>query len=128
MRTLAKGENASLSRSIDASKLTVTTTHTVKEDRDTDVRTELTWTFDFSKCSQEQILELAERSIRIRKQADWRKDKDKNDAAKWDRVTFDVAAELAERRTADPMQRAAKALEGLSPAQVAELLARFNQE
>ena len=128
MRTLAKGENASLSRSISVEQMAVTTTHTVKEDRDTDVRTELTWTFDFSKCSQEQILELAERSIRIRKQADWRKAKDKSDATKWDKVTFDVAAELSERRTADPMQRAAKALEGLSPDQVAELLAQYAQE
>ena len=125
MRTLAKGENASLARSINADTQTVTTTHTVKENKDTDVRTELTWSFDFSKCTPEQILELAERSIRIRKQADWRADKDKGDASKWDKVTFDVAAELAERRTADPMARAEKALAGLTPDQIAELVSRM---
>ena len=129
MRTLAKGENASLSCKINEEAKTVTTTHTVKEDKETDVRTELTWTFDFSKCTVAQLLTLAERSIRIRKQADWRRAKDKKDATKWHNVTFDVAAELEEsRKTVDPVTKAERALAALSPEQREAILAALAEK
>lgn len=123
MRTLTKDENASLSRQINSEAKTVKVTHTVKESRDTDVRTELTWTFDFSKCSHAQILDLAERTIRIRMQAEWRKDKNKRDETKWDKVTFDVSAILAEqRKVKSDTEKADALLSRLTPEQIAALL------
>jgi hypothetical protein len=128
MRTIARGENANMSHHVDAEKSLVTVTHTVKENRETDVRTELTWKFDFSNCSQAQILELAERAVRIRKQAEWRKSDDRDNEEKWDNVVFDVAEEITEtRRVSSPMERANKLLDKLTQEQIEELLSKHTK-
>lgn len=121
MRQLTKDENAALSLKINDMQATVV--HTVKENRATDVRTELTWTFDFANASQEQILKLATRTICITQQARWRKAADRMDAEKWDNATFDVAALLAEtRQAAEPKTKALNALQRLSDAERVEIM------
>lgn len=114
-------EKPTLNTVIDGKK--VVTTHTVKPDNESRARFNLKWTFDFAKCSQEQILELAEKSIRIRMQAAWRKATDKMDGDKWNDVTFDVADVLSEaRKKADPFEKVMKAAGNLSASERAALL------
>ena len=106
MRKLTKDEKANLSLTVDEKTKVSTVVHTVKENRTTDVRTELKWHFDFTGVTFKQLLEIATRWVCIKMQADWRKAADRMKAEKWDNVTFKVVDILAERRRqADPKTR-----------------------
>jgi hypothetical protein len=107
----------------------VLVSHTVKESQADDVRFQLGWTFDFSKTSREDVLKLATRTICIKKQAEWRKAKNRMDAKIWDNVTFMVDEVLAEgRKSADPVTRAKGALSKLTKAERAVLIADMAEE
>lgn len=99
-----------------------TVSHTVKENKDSPERYGLVWNFDFSKCTEEQIIGLAATTVRIMKQGDWRRDAKRMDAEKWHDVTFDVAAEITGRRkSTSSAEKVAKQAAKLSYAEKEEL-------
>lgn len=123
LRSLTKDEQATISMVAEEATKRCVVSHTVKESKDDDIRYQLSWTFDFSNTSYDDVLKLATRTICIKKQAEWRKSKDRMDAAKWDNVTFMVDEVLAEtRKSADPLTRAKSALNKLGAAERKALL------
>lgn len=123
MRKLTKDETSNKSIAVNVEKKVGKVTHTVKPSAKDDTRYELIWNMDFSKCTDEQILGLATRSITIMKQNDWRRDDKRTDARKWHNVTFDVAAEMSGRRqAADPAQKVVTQASKLDADQRAELI------
>ena len=127
MEQLSADEKATVSTTIEGNAATVR--HTVKADGERDTpRFNLTWLLDFSNCTEEQILDWAATSVRIALQGRWRKAPDRMDEEKWDNVTFDVAAVMAERSTADPATKARNAIAKLSPEQKAALLAELEAQ
>lgn len=124
MRKLSSTDQAT--RSIKADGEKVVCIHTVKPDRESPTRYELTWTFDFSNVSQEELLQLAGRTVLITQQAAWRAlptDKERLDADKVDNVTYSVRDMLdAGRRQADPKAKVVNAAAKMSDAERAELI------
>lgn len=121
IKAITKDETARRDFKVDGKRVKVV--HTVRPDRDSDNRFNLTWTLDFGKVSDADVLELAARTITIRLQADWRKAKNKMDEKVWDHTGFDVAAILAEaRQTADPLTKATRQIEKMSADEKAALL------
>ena len=128
LKALTKDEQATISMTANADTSTCVVSHTVKESGDADIRYQLSWTFDFSNTSREDVLKLATRTICIKKQAEWRKAKDRMDGEKWDGVTFKVDEVLAEtRKSADPVTRAKSALNKLSEAERMALLEEWTK-
>ena len=84
---------------------------------------------DFSACTQEQILDLAERSVVISWQGKLRKSKDAADWAATE-ANIDAAEYLRTERPTDPVADARRALKRLSPEMLKlikdELAARSN--
>jgi hypothetical protein len=104
----------------------VKTTHTVKPNKDSSNRYNLNWSFDFEGLGQDEILKLAEKSVRIMKQAEWRKDPDQLNAEKWNHVVFKVSDILAGgRKTADPVKKAETAIGKLSQEELEEFLKKY---
>jgi hypothetical protein len=121
---LGSDEQASLSVSV--SDRMVHTTHTVKPNKESQKRYNLNWSFDFYGLSQDEILKLAEKSVRIMKQAEWRKDSDQLNAGKWDHAVFKVSDILAGgRKTTDPVKKAESAIGKLSPEELEEFLKKY---
>jgi hypothetical protein len=93
-----------------------------------------TWRFDVTSLTRAQLLTLAKRALIIAAQAkgrtEWRKE-DKEDAPRFDPSTWKekefVASDLIGRQTTvDPkvkVERASKALKGLTPEQLEAVLA-----
>lgn len=101
---------------------TVSCTHTVKADRDSEVRFNLRWVLDFAGVKPAELMELAARTIIIRKQADWRKAKDRQ-ADRWQGLSIKVRDVLDETRaTADPLTKAATQIDKMSDTEKADLL------
>jgi len=129
LKALTKDEQATISMVASDDGQQCVVSHTVKESKDDDIRYQLSWTFDFSKTTREDLLKLATRTICIKKQAEWRKSKDRMDGEKWDGITFMVDEVLAEgRKSADPVTRAKGALNKLSKAERDALLALYAAE
>lgn len=104
----------------------VTTKHTVKPDEQSQSRYELTWSYNFDGVTHEELLVLAERPMRIRKQAAWRKAADRMDGDKWDNITVSVRDMLDNaRQAADPVAKAARAGEKMDAKQRAALIAQL---
>lgn len=101
----------------------VAVTHTVRPNRETDNRYNLTWNVDFAGVTDAEVLELAARTIVIRLQHEWRQAKNKMDEKVWQNATFKVRAVLDEsRKTADPLTKAEGLIGKLSAAEKAQLL------
>lgn len=106
----------------------VRVSHTVKPDREATNRAQLVWEFDFSDVTRGELLELATRDVLIRKQAEWRKANNRDNADVWDNVTFRVRDILDEtKKTADPTTKARNALAKLSPEERERLLKDMTQ-
>ena len=85
---------------------------------------EMGWTLDFENVTDEQLLELATRSVVIGIQRKFRDAKGKPDD--WNGKTFDVAELLNEsrkREKLDPMEAARRLLAGMSEADREAVLA-----
>ncbi len=129
MKKILKGETAN--KSIVINGKVATATNTAKGDKEDAVRYEMVWSFDFSKATQEQIMQLATRSLVIMQQAAWRADDTKNRTKdeKWHNVTFDVANIMANRRkAASPVEKAGTAINKLSDKEKAALIKKLNEE
>ena len=112
MRELKRGEKADLSMVTDVEGKTVKVVHTVKPDEEHQSRYELTWTFNFENVTDQEMLELATRPLRINKQRDWRAATDRMTAKIWDNQIFMVRAMLdAGRKAADPIAGLKKKVE-----------------
>jgi len=87
-----------------------------------DKRTE-TWTLDYTNVSQDELIELAERSVKIILQQKWRDATKANDGrpVDWDGMTFRVREILDGRRQRKtPEQKAREAIEALRKAGLAD--------
>lgn len=121
---LGSDEQASLSVSV--SDRMVHTTHTVKPNKESRKRYNLNWSFDFYEVTREDLMKLAEKGLRITKQAEWRKDPEQLNAEKWDHAVFNVQGMLNEgRKTADPVKKAETAIGKLSPEELEEFLKKY---
>ncbi len=113
MRELTRGEKADLSMSTDVETKVVTVVHTVRPDEEHQSRYELTWSFNFADVTEQEMLELAVRPLRINKQRDWRAADDRMNAKIWDNQAFMVRAMLdTGRKAADPIAGLKKKVEG----------------
>lgn len=131
MRTLSKTDKTTLVRTINVDTKSVGVVHTVKPTIDSPVRYEMTWTLDFRTCSDKQMLELASRSALIDAQRKWRGETDAQrlDGERWDGITINVADAMGEtRRTADPVSKAANAVNKLTPEQRAAFIAELTKD
>lgn len=129
MKTLSKDDQATIeTTAIDDKNVKVV--HTVKPDKDSPVRYNLTWTFNFAGVLPRDILKLATRSLRIDMQRQWRESDDKLNESVWDNVTFNVAEILAgtRERSTNKVAKAEKLLSELSAEQLAELLAKHTKD
>ena len=121
LKAIPKGEQATLRTTVQGEK--VTTVHTVKPNGESQDRFNLTWTFDFSKVTKEELQKLAERTLRIKMQSNWRKAKDRMDAEIWDNRTFSVREILdTGRKSADPVEKVTNLVEKMSPEEKRALL------
>ena len=103
METVKQGETVHRITTVDASVQTVTKYHvtTHKSGGNYAVR----WTFDYSGCTPEQILELASRDSVIKARPEFKKVA-LADIDTWQDRTFDVAAMLERQRTTQtPFQK-----------------------
>lgn len=110
-----KGEEVKRWTTVDTEK-SVVTKHHVTQHGEGDSKTfhQLTWKFDFSNVTQEQLLELASRDLVIKKRTGFRGIPVK-EIPQWDGITFDVAEFMKkERSKLSPMERAKKAVGNLS--------------
>lgn len=130
MRKLDKTETASRSIVADAESNTVTVSHTVKPDANSDVRYQLEWTLNFADVTQAELLEMAARTMTIRKQAEWRKASNQMDENAWSNgVTISIREMLDAERSnaADPLAKAKAALSKLDAATRTALLAELSK-
>lgn len=127
MRKLTKDEQSNKTCQIDGIKVRIK--HTVKPDKDSPVRYELNWTFDFFNVDPKELLTLATRSVVIMQQAEWRKSDKPLDEATWDNVTFKVRDMIdGKRRTATPVQKVKRAVAKLSLEDRQAMLAQLKAE
>ena len=109
MRTIDNGETVSTTVTI---KEDVATSHFVTRASKDDPRVEMTVTFDFSNVSHDDLVRLAERSIRIDMQRRYREAKspERNNPELWER-NWDVQSEFVEsqRKTMAPAEKVKKA-------------------
>ncbi len=101
---------ATLSTSI-AGKI-ATVIFSVKPNGEKDsARYNLTQTFDFDNVSNDEILTLATRSLRIDVQSVWRKDSDRMNAEKWQNRKWSVREMLDQtRQKTDPKTKVLNAI------------------
>ncbi len=101
-------------------------TLTTKPDGDSPVRYVQEWAFDFSDCSQEDLIRLATATVKINMQSTWRKDQDYASADKWAKRTFNVKHDIltAKRTTnANPVQKAMSVIGKMTEEQRKQFLA-----
>ncbi len=121
---IPQGEQATL-RFLITDKL-LTTTFTVKENKASPVRYNLTWLFDLTDVTLHEILGYALRSLRIDGQTMWRAAKDRMDGNVWQDKKWSVRAMLDSTRSkADPNTTAEKAIDKLSEAERITLFAKY---
>lgn len=131
MRKLDKTEASNKSTTIMGDIVTVV--HTVKPNEESQSRYELTWKYDYTNVTREELMRLATRPMVITKQGQWRGAKDRMNTEKWDNVTF-VIRDLLDgaKKKADPVEKAKKALDALPEdvraALIAEMVAEQSDE
>lgn len=127
MKKLSSTDEATRSITPNADKNTIVCIHTVKPEKDSPVRYELNWTFDFSDVTASEMLALAGRTVLITQQAAWRKlptDKERLNEETVDNVTYRVRDMLDQKRSAaDPKTKVIRAAEKMSKAERAEMIA-----
>ena len=115
--TVQAGETVNREKDIVASEQTVRLFN-VSNNKKTGKNYKVDWTFDFSKCSPEEILDLAGRSavIAFRKHF---KDVDESSIQDFEKMTIDVKADViaGERAKQSPTQKAKKLLASMTPEQ-----------
>ena len=119
MREIPRGEKVSRSTiTLDGSTIKVVVT--TKEDRETDRRVETTWSFDFSNCSDDEVLRLASKECVASAQRSWRAAKDRLNPEVWDERTFDVKREIVDavRVRGNPVVAARNYISKLSEAEL----------
>lgn len=121
MRTIPKGEKATINMSVDLGdddtpKKLVTMTFTAREDKHQDTRTEMTWIMDFGDCSMTELLLEAAKSTKISYVPNWREAKDRMDAEVWDNRTINVKTDIldAGKTPRDPVKATSSLLNKLS--------------
>jgi hypothetical protein len=99
---------------------------TVKPSKDSQSRYVLNWDLDFSGCTDEELILLASRQIKVDIASKWRGDPDRQEASKWDQIVIDVAEQLrakpAKQSTAVKVD---KLIDKMSEAEKAELIAKL---
>lgn len=124
-RILLKGEKGVNSCKIDGDVVTLQhqTVHPKLAPRETGERISLTWHFDFTDVSRNELLELAARSLVITMRAPF-KTLDAPSPSDWDDKTFDVREWIdnEKRKPADKLANARKAFQNLSEDEKAALL------
>ena len=131
MKTIPNGETATKRFVVNADKKQVNVVCTTRPNKD-DPRVVMGLVLDFSKCADADILTLAARSVVIEIQRLWRDapEKVRADENTWER-TWDVKADILgrekKRTPKDPVKTAEKALEALTPEQIAAALAKYRQ-
>lgn len=89
---------------------------------------EQTWTLDFSNCSDDDIINLAVRSVVIDIQRMIRATGSKEGMAAFDGKTYDIKDLISNRRTGKtPTEKAELAMAKLTPEQVAEIVAKYQK-
>ena len=123
LKALAADEQATLNTSIVDN--VATCTFTVKPEANGS-RFNLLHRYDYTGVSEEEVLALATRSIRIDVQAKWRKAKDKMDAEKWTDKTFMVRDILDESPAkADPVTKALRLADKMTKAERNEYIKKL---
>lgn len=117
MQPIPSGEQATLSTTIKGGVATVV--FTVKPNGDKDApRFNLTQAFDFSNVTENELIALAVRPLRIDVQSQWRASKDKMDADVWQNRKWSVREMLDQtRQKGDPTQKVLKAAERMNKAE-----------
>lgn len=117
-----KGETYNRSRTVDVDTLNVNVKH-VTAHKSGDYY--LTWNFDFTDVTQEQLLDLATRSLVIDARPQF-KNCPENEIDSWDDKTFKVADMLVkQRRGKSDAQKAADLFAKLSPEEQAAIMAQY---
>lgn len=134
IRKLSKDETATTSLTV--SGRLANAKFYVKPSKASSDQYEIAAAIDFAKCSPEEILRLAARTVVIDLQRRFRSDiagdadskKRAMDQATWDAVDVKSAIVDAARRSADPVAKARKSLEKLDDATRAALLAELTKK
>ena len=99
LKTIEKGTPFSRTFRVNTEEQTVHASFAVKTENDAPVAHALDMIFDYSECSDEEILILASQQVRVKVQSLWRKAKDRLTDGAWDNRTIDVA-EICRSRSA----------------------------
>ena len=91
LEIIKKGEAFSRTFRVDVEEKHVKAVFAVKTENDAEVAHALDMIFDYSNCSEEEILILASQQVRVKVQASWRKAKDRLTDGAWDGMIIDVA-------------------------------------
>ena len=130
IRKLGKDEAAPTKLAIEGRK--VTAMYTCRKDKDSADRYAVQSIVDFTNCSQDEIIEMASRTIVIDLQRQWRtlaKSNLANATKPGTFATIDVKRDVLEatRRATDPATKVVSALDKMSDAEREALLARYVQ-
>ena len=120
MKIVKQGEKAARAVKIEGD--TVTRTH-VTLNKPTKADYELTWAFDFSDVSRDELMTIASRAIVIALRPEF-KEAPASELGAWDNRTFSVREYLdSERSKVDDSEKARRLLAKLTPEQREALLA-----
>lgn len=122
LKLLAKTDDCVRSKIWSSDRKTCVNTFTVKENADA-LRANLTWTYDFSGVSEQEIQDMALSSVHIPMQEKWRKAKDRMDADLYQNRTIKVRDLVDKKRQpSDPKAKASGLLAKLPEAERKALL------
>ena len=126
------GKDDTASTKITVAGKNVTAVYTCRKDKDAADRYSVQSTLDFSNCSQDEILEMAARTIVIDLQRQWRTLAKNNLANATKAGTFasiNVKQDVVEaaRKATDPAIKVVSALDKMSDAEREAVLARYAQ-
>lgn len=117
MKVVKQGETVSRSTRVEGE--VVVKHHVTQHQTLGDV--EVTWKFDFTDVTHEQLLELASRDLVIKARPQFKKLK-AEEAEKWDGKVFSVKEMLeSQRATVDNLTKATRAVEKMSPEELEQL-------
>ena len=125
LRTIKKGEAFSRTFRVDVEEKHVKAVFAVKTENDAEVAHALDMIFDYSNCSEEEILILASQQVRVKIQSLWRKAKDRLTDGAWDNRTIDVAELVhASPRGKDIVEKASTFFDKMSESEREEFYRR----
>ena len=107
----------------------VTCVHTVKTDKVSTERFNLTWRFDFTGIPHDDVVMFAARAMLIKKQGKWRAAKDQNNSKVWDDLTISVSDMLTEgRKSASKEEKVSREFAKMSADEKVAMLAKLQAE